>query len=144
MSREESGKSKLPNVYQDFLRSIDDFFSKSFQHLHDNGMFAPSIPIRQYEKGEQFIIEAELPGVSKNQIQLDVFPQYVRIRIHEEEVLEMREDEKGIYSKSISSQARERVIPFPYPVQEGDIKARLRNGLLTIAIPNHRKRINIE
>ncbi|WP_017727489.1 Hsp20/alpha crystallin family protein [Halalkalibacterium ligniniphilum] len=144
MSNDFTNKKKLPHTYKDILKTIDDFFSKSFQHLHENSMFAPIIPVRTFEDEEAYYIEAELPGISKKQIQLDVLPQYIRIAVQHHETIEIHDEAKKTYSRTHALEGRERIVPLPFPVKENEIKAKFQNGLLTIVIPNRRKTISIE
>ncbi|WP_139367566.1 Hsp20/alpha crystallin family protein [Bacillus alkalicellulosilyticus] len=137
----------LPNVqhsYQDFLKSIDSFFTETFKNFHLSGLFAPSFPVRTYETNSEFVIEAHLPGIKKEQITLDVSDYFVRITVKDEEIIEERNDNEQLISHFHSSQLRERVIPVPFSITEKDAKASHNNGLLTIRIPNKRKTIEIE
>ena len=123
--------------YRDLLRTIDQSFAQA------NALLSP-IPIRIDEKKDAFIIEAELPGVEKEQIVLDVNRRALRIRVKHNEKSEYRNDEKKIVQEQVRSHVRERVIPLPFAVDEKQIQATYRNGLLRITIPNKRKRILIE
>ncbi|WP_216827825.1 Hsp20/alpha crystallin family protein [Alkalihalobacterium elongatum] len=138
----------LPEVikksYNDFLKSIDSFFHDAFQNLHNNGMFYSQIPVQTYETDSDFVIEAQLPGVKKEQIILDVYQSHVKIGVKQEEFVEEKNDVNKYVSQQYSTQVRERVIPLPFPVTQKDVKAKYQNGLLTIKVPNRRHIIDIE
>lgn len=141
-------KKQLPELihrsYSDFLKSIDDFFFDAFQHFNQNGMFVPSFPVRTYEKNNEFIIEAELPGVKKSQIQLDIYQNFVRIGVRNEEIVESKDEQNNFLSSSHSYEKRERTVGLPFQVTEKDVKASFTNGLLVVRFPNKRKTIEIE
>lgn len=131
-------------TYGEFLKSIDSFFHDAFKHFHKNGLFSPSIPIQTYETDTEFVIEAELPGVKKEQITLDIFQNHVRIQVKHEEIIQTNDEKKQLVHHQSSISTRERVIPLPYPVTENDVKATYQNGILKIIVQNHRKIIDID
>lgn len=145
MSSEKQPKpKKIPSGYRDILRSIDDFFQQTYQHLQDHPLFDPPIPVRVIEQSDLFIIEAELPGVDKKQIQLDIYRQSVRIRVNHSEHVQVNNEKNEMIEKHDSMQIRERIIPIPFSIKEQDVKATYRNGLLKIKIPNKRQHIQID
>ncbi|MDT8860589.1 Hsp20/alpha crystallin family protein [Alkalihalobacillus sp. MEB130] len=135
---------KLPENYQNILKTIDGFFQNTMQQLNDNPLFLAPIPTNVFETNDSFIIEAELPGVSKKQIGLDIYRQTVRIQVTQDERSEYIDDESGITERVGHTQIRQRVIPVPFVIHEQEVKATYKNGLLRIIIPNKRKQISIE
>ncbi|KHF40471.1 Hsp20/alpha crystallin family protein [Halalkalibacter okhensis] len=144
MSNQQPWSKKLPQNYQDLLKTIDGFFQNTMQQINDNPLFLPPIPTSVYETKDSFIIEAELPGVSKKQINLDIYRQAVRIQVTQDERSEYIDDKSGITERVNHTQMRQRVIPVPFFIQEQEVKATYKNGLLQILIPNKRKQIPIE
>lgn len=136
----------LPNLlhqsYSDFLKSIDSFFHHSFQNFHNHGMFQPSFPVKTYETDTEFIIEAELPGVKKEQIKLDIHQNHVRIAVKHVESIKEQDDSSQVVSHYESEQISERIIALPF--QATTPKAKYENGILTIRFPNRRKTIKID
>lgn len=123
--------------YRHLLRSIDHFFSQST-------LFLPPIPIRIDEQKDTFIIYAELPGIEKEQIQLDVYRQALRIRVHHKEEQIVHDENERVTKQQMSSQVRERYVPLPFLVDERQVHATYKNGLLRITIPYNKKKIYIE
>ncbi|WP_096199649.1 Hsp20/alpha crystallin family protein [Bacillus sp. FJAT-45350] len=136
--------NKLTNSYSELLRSIDDFFSQTFKNFHNNGLFTPSFPVRAYEANHEYIIEAELPGVNKEQIKLDIYQNHVRIAVLNNEIIEEHNEKENYRSYQQTSHSREQIVPVPFPVTEKDVKASYHNGLLQVRFPNKRKTIEIE
>ncbi|OIJ18726.1 hypothetical protein BKP45_15690 [Anaerobacillus alkalidiazotrophicus] len=138
-------KDNLPTPFSekpfaDFLKSIDNFFNEAFR----NFQFVSGFPIKQYETNKHFIIEAELPGIKKEQIKLDIYRNQIKISVQNSEIIEETNDIQQTYRTSQSIQVAERVVLLPYNISEGEIKASYRDGLLKIILPNKRRTIEIE
>lgn len=119
-----------------FLENFDDFLTKPF---------ITGIPIDTYESNNEFIIEAKLPGIKREQIQLDINNHYMTITVNNSETINQVNDKDQTFHKSHSYQHLRRTIALPYPVINDKIKASFNNGLLEIRIPIQKnKRIEIE
>ncbi|ADU30942.1 Hsp20/alpha crystallin family protein [Evansella cellulosilytica] len=126
--------------FGDILQSIDSFFQDAVKHLK-----APRfIPIYQYETEQEYIVEAELPGVNKEQLTLDIYHNYIKISILSEEIIREENDKEQIVKQSSRFERSERVVELPFAVNESEVKAKLQDGLLKIRIPNKRKKIKID
>ncbi|MCD8510321.1 MAG: Hsp20/alpha crystallin family protein [Bacillus sp. (in: Bacteria)] len=122
------------------MQFIDSFFQDTLHQLK-----APRfIPINQYETNGEYVIEAELPGVNKEQITLDIYENYIKISVESEEILEEKDDKNETIRHNSRFERAERVVAVPFNVNETDINAELTNGMLQIRIPNKRKRIEIK
>lgn len=138
-------KENLPKSFNelpiaDFFQSIDHFFQNTFQNFN----FGFGFPVHQYETRTHYIIEAELPGVSKEQIQLDVYNNHLKISVQNVEVTEEKNDQYESYKSMKTYQRGEKVIMLPYTIKEEEMKASFKNGILKIMIPNKKKTIEIE
>lgn len=133
------------STFGDFLQSIDQFFSQSFNNFHHNGLFQPTFPVKTYRTDEHFIIEAELAGVAKEQLQVEIYEHYVRIAVnHYEATIEQNENDLVHFESEQFSQ-RERIVQLPYGVKSKAGKASFKNGLLTIRFPSeHKKTLEID
>ena len=121
-----------------FLQSIDDFFQSPFPP-------GAAFHVNTVENGKEYIITAELPGVKRDQIHLNVQGNYLTISI-ENQQLEMEEDEKNqVFQRRQFLQHASRTIFLPQPLNEKKIKASYRDGLLQIRVPQEKgRKINIE
>ncbi|MFC0471829.1 Hsp20/alpha crystallin family protein [Halalkalibacter kiskunsagensis] len=144
MSDHQPWSKKIPQGYQDILKSIDSFFQQTYEQIQENPLFLPPIPVHVFEEQDALIIEAELPGIDKNQINLDILRQSIRIQVTQDERSEYKDDNQGIHERHNRTQVRQRVIPVPFIIQEHGVKATYKNGLLRISIPNNRKQIPID
>lgn len=126
--------------FGDLLQFIDSFFQDTLHQLK-----APRfIPVNQYESDSEYIIEAELPGVSKDQITLDIYQNYIKIAVQSEEILEEKDDNNQTIRHNSRFERAERVVSVPFTINETELDAELANGVLKIRIPNKRKRIEIK
>ncbi|NEU29200.1 Hsp20/alpha crystallin family protein [bacterium LRH843] len=128
--------NKLPG-YRDLLKSIDHFFHQKFEFL------AP-IPIRIFDEKDVWIAEAMLPGINKKQISLDIYKQFIRIRVTQEEDSELSNNHDDTVKRIGQTQIRERIITLPFLVNEQDVRASYNNGLLRIVVPYKHRQISIE
>jgi HSP20 family protein len=120
-----------------FLQSIDEFFNSPFP----SGAF----PIQVRESEDKYIITAELPGVKKEQIRLNILPNQLNISIENTESGTTEDLNNRIFQKRISHERLSRTISLPVVINEKMVKASYRDGLLTITVPMVRgKSINIE
>lgn len=110
-----------------FLESIDEFFNYPFPHL--------SFPIDVAESKNEYIITAELPGVRKEQIQIDTIGSRLTISIkNDEEIIEDDEIHR-IHRRRKTLQQSSRSINLPFPINEKQVKATYKDGLLQIRLP---------
>ena len=120
-----------------FLQSIDEFFSSPFP--------SSAFPIQVRESEDKYIITAELPGVKKEQIRLNILPNQLTISIENNESATTEDLNNHLFQKRTSHERLSRTISLPVIINEKMVKASYRDGLLTITIPMVRgKTINIE
>ncbi|WP_171051660.1 Hsp20/alpha crystallin family protein [Alteribacter natronophilus] len=144
MKEPNSGKNVPKPIHEqpfgDILSSLDGFFQNTVEKIS----IPRSIPVYEYETKKEYIIEAELPGIKKSQLSLDVYHNYIKISVNSRADTETRNDRTGFRSRSRQFQHAERTITLPFYVNEKEVRATLKDGLLTIRIPNRRKRIPVE
>ncbi|MBP1914596.1 Hsp20/alpha crystallin family protein [Lederbergia galactosidilytica] len=127
--------TESPN--QGLLQSMDDFFTQAKPF----GGF----PVDFTENSKEYIINAQLPGVKKEQIELEILPQYVTITVHQQEKVE-KEDAKNhvFYKKGIWNKSS-RTIPLSKPTIQHKAVAQYKDGILNIRIPKEKgKKLSID
>lgn len=122
---------KMDNLFyhgpqKNLLNSIDSFFQQSAFNR---------IPVNMYETDTDWFIEVELPGLRKEDIQLDIVGNHLHVSTHGEEATEVNNDETHQYYRQQRYHHRERVIPLPYPADMRSIKATYNNGILIVKGP---------
>ena len=96
------------------------------------GAWAPQVDVLQ--KGDQFIIKADLPGLSKDDVSVDIAEDALTIR--GERKFEHEEQREGYYQTERSYGSFARVIPLPTGAMSDQAKATFRNGVLEIVMPS--------
>ncbi|WP_338470716.1 Hsp20/alpha crystallin family protein [Niallia sp. XMNu-256] len=114
-----------------FLQSIDQLFNKPFP-------FQSSFHVKTSETDSEYVLMAELPGVKKEQINIDVLERYLTISVQTEEQIITENDKGEIFSKQQSWGKSSQTIPFPQPINVNQVKASYENGLLRITVPKRK------
>lgn len=96
------------------------------------GVTTPRINVRETEKS--FEIEAEMPGVKKEDVKVSVENQRVTIEAESKRDTEEREGENVVYSEH-SARRYMRSFTLPTDVDESTAQAHLENGMLTLSLP---------
>lgn len=89
------------------------------------------------EEDDAFVLTAELPGMERDDVEVEVESDVLRIRGDKEEVSE-REGEEGEWSYRVSERSFgsfSRSFTLPRSVEAGRIEAAFRNGVLEIRMP---------
>jgi len=102
------------------------------------GLWAPQVEV--FEREGQMVIRADLPGLTKDDIKVDVTNDAITIdgeRRHEHE-----ESEKGYYRSERSYGRFYRRVPLPEGINADTATANFRNGVLeiTMAAPEAKER----
>lgn len=84
------------------------------------------------DKGSHYEVIAELPGVEKKDIELNVMPDHISIGA--EIKSSAKEEKEGMYFHERSYQKFYRQIPFAEEVKTETANAELKNGILNVSI----------
>jgi HSP20 family protein len=95
------------------------------------GMWAPEI--EAFQKGDQFVVRADLPGLSKDDLSINVTDDAVTIQ--GERKAEHKDEREGYYRSERSYGSFCRVIPLPAGTITDQAKANFRDGVLEITMP---------
>jgi HSP20 family protein len=128
-------------------REIESFFDKMFDSDFPFSFLNPSdmkVDIKEYEK--EYVLEAEIPGVNKEQIHIDYQQNYLTISVENRE--ELSEERKN-YIRRERKFGRSSRSFYVEGIQEDKISAKYENGILTVLLPKSkdakpRKRIEIQ
>ena len=99
----------------------------------DTGMGRWNPAVDLYEKDDHFVIKAELPGVDKKDIAIDLKDRVLTLsgeRSYENEV-----KEESYYRRERSYGKFQRAFTLPADVDSDKIKAEFKDGLLQIEVP---------
>ena len=125
---------------QDMERMFHEFWRRPFLSLWDHErswpgrMLSIQMPaIDVYEERDEVVVKAELPGLSKED--LDVTLTESTLTLKGEKKKEEEVKEKNFYRSERSSGSFVRTIDLPSEVQTDQIRASFRNGVLEIRLP---------
>ena len=109
----------------------DHYFPTSREDKEFMGVWYPVVDM--FEKDDGVVIKAELPGMEKKDISIDIKDRVLTVkgeRKHENEV-----KEENYYRKERSYGRFQRSFSLPAEVDSDKIKAEFKDGLLKIEIP---------
>lgn len=143
-NQRRSNLALRPRGFDDFTNMLDDFFSDSW--LSGRSLMRDTFKLDVEELEDHYKIDAELPGVKKEEVSLDMNEGKLTIAIRREEKTE--EEKKNYVHQERRFCAMQRTI-YLGNASEEDIKAKLEDGVLSITVPKAKKvetsrRIEIE
>lgn len=124
---------EMPAMPDRLNRFFDDPFFSMGRMAEDSGlgMWNPAVDL--YEKDDHFMIKAELPGVDKNDINIDLKDRLLTLsgeRTHDKEV-----NEENYYRRERSYGKFQRAFTLPADVDSDKIEAAFNDGVLQIKVP---------
>ncbi|MBO1265193.1 Hsp20/alpha crystallin family protein [Proteiniclasticum sp. SCR006] len=124
-------KNDLMNIgFDDFHSMLDDFFADAWPTRRS--LQSDTFKVDVQEEDKEYIVQAELPGVKKEEINLSLEDGRLRIGVQRDEQKE--EKEKNYIHKERRYCSMERNIFLQEADSEG-ISAKLEDGVLKIHIP---------
>ncbi len=125
-------KDPIEQLYRDMNRLFDEFVGSSDLTRRDNAeCFDPCLDIRENDK--EYIIEAEVPGMDKKDVELAINNDVLTIRGEKKSETEDKKDNYYRIERSFGRFSRD--IPLPDDIQQDKINAKFKNGLLKIELP---------
>lgn len=118
--------------WRPFLEPFDDF-DKMFENFGQKAPigFSPQVDI--YEKGNDLIVEAPMPGIDPEKFEINVDSDMLTLKGKMEKKSEV--EDKNYYRREIRSGSYYRQIPLPSHVIGDKAKAEYEDGVLKISIP---------
>lgn len=86
------------------------------------------------EKGNNYIVEIDLPGYDKEDIQIEMEKGYLKVSAKTTKETDNSEDEKYIHKERFYGECS-RSFYVGEDLKEEDIKAAFKNGILTLTFP---------
>ena len=114
-------------------RHFDTYFPQSM-YFEDTEKL--SMPIEVADKGKEFEIKAELPGIKKEDLDIDIEKDYLKIKA--KKIDETKEDKNYKHSE-FSYGEFSRIVQLPEDIDIDRTEAKLEHGVLTITAPKMHK-----
>jgi HSP20 family protein len=144
---EELGLSDLESKYIDEMQKIQKLMGELTEEIETaqpEGSMMPLADVR--ETDEAVIVAMDLPGIDKQDVDITVSDDELRVVAEKKEEKEV--SEKDFHKRERTCRRFERAIKLPVAVKGEEAKARLANGVLEVTMPKEavtsRKRISID
>ncbi|MHA1650753.1 MAG: Hsp20/alpha crystallin family protein [Candidatus Helarchaeota archaeon] len=126
--------SEFDQIFDDFRSGLRRFFTSSFEPITELTK-VPAVDI--VDAGDKYILKADMPGMDKGDINIEVRNDVLSITAEKKE----EEEEKGktFIRKERRYRSFSRSIPLPKGIDPDNIKASLDKGILQITIPKLEK-----
>lgn len=163
MQTRRGGEMQQPYSPFAFMRRFNEEMDRLFQNfafgrglretslgrqlgfLGEGGPTVWSPQIEVFQRGDDLVIQADLPGMTKDDVTVDISGDAIVVR--GERRSEHEEEDEGYYRSERSYGSFYRTIPLPEGVDAENAEANFRNGVLEITMPAperaERRRIEI-
>ncbi|MDQ0218944.1 Hsp20/alpha crystallin family protein [Peribacillus cavernae] len=121
--------------YKGLLQSMDDFFGTSNDR---------SFPVEIIENETDYRIKAMIPGIKRQDIDIEMLDQGVIINVKNQETVQETNENKGLFKRKSTLKNKSRTIRLSKPIDGKKASASHRDGVLEIKVPKLKgKRIAI-
>jgi HSP20 family protein len=134
-NRKNSSLARSGTGFEDFYNMLDDFFSDSWMSP-GRSLLRDTFKIDIQETDSEYRIEAELPGIKKEEIDLGIEEDNLCISVNRDEEVN-KDGTNYIHRERRSSSMSRRVRLVNAKLDE--TKAKLEEGILTVTIPKNEK-----
>ena len=132
---------ELSRMEREMERMFDSFFSPRwspfgrgrFWPAHGRGVDVLAVDVDVYEEKDEIVATAELPGMDKNEIEVNITDGMLTIKGEKKKEEETKDGHYYYSERSYGSFVRS--IELPREVQTDKAKANFKNGVLEIRLP---------
>lgn len=111
-------------------RNFDSFFP---EYIYNEEIDKLAMPVELHEKDKEYTVKAELPGVKKEDLDINIDKNHITINAKKEE--ENKEDTKGYRKSEFRYGEFSRTVYFPQEIDVEKTSAKLEHGILRIEAP---------
>ncbi len=123
----------LFNMRRQMNSLFDDFFHPARRQADDESMWNWNPAVDIYEDGDNIVVKAEIPGMDKESISVNVKDRVLTLKGERSEDNEVNEEK---YFRRERTYGRfERAFSLPADVKTDDIKAEYKDGVLKVMVP---------
>jgi HSP20 family protein len=126
-------------ILEEMDRMFDDLRMGFENYLAVPGGFgttalrAPAIDL--IDEGNEYKLHAEMPGIKKEDINLEVGEDEIEISAESKEEKKEGDEKKGYIRRERRYSKFYRRIPLPQPINPDKVEAELKDGVLTVKLP---------
>ncbi|MEF8873287.1 MAG: Hsp20/alpha crystallin family protein [Candidatus Thermoplasmatota archaeon] len=126
---------EMDSIFEDLDRTLDRFFGRPVEGRTSSRMMpqarTPVTDLR--DLGDKYRVEAEMPGLDKDDIEIEVRKDGMVIEAEKEK--EIEEEGEDYLRSERGYRSFYRKLPLPDEVNVDEVGANLENGILTIDLP---------
>ena len=123
----------MDRLFEDFTHGRSLLPSSGRSLFGDIGQGVWSPPVELFERDNNLIARADLPGLNKNDVKVEVTDDAIVLQGERRQSHE--ENKEGVYHSECSYGSFYRSIPLPEGVDANQAKASFRDGVLEVSIP---------
>jgi HSP20 family protein len=142
IKRQELGPWSGFQALEERLNRIFGGFPMEFESVQ--GAWMPSVDL--HEGKDAYTLKADLPGVSKDNLELNVVDDVVTLKGHRSQ--EQERDEEGYHRVERSYGSFQRAFRIPGGIDATRVEAKFDNGVLSVTLPkreeNRPKQIKVD
>lgn len=127
-------EQEIDTIFDDFRRSFDVMIRPYFPF--ETKMQMPTVryaPIDFIDEGDHYKIHAELPGFTKENVEVQINSDGLSISAKKE--LEKEDKKKNFLHREREYSSIERAVHFPEEVDPSKAEGKMNNGVLELKIP---------
>ena len=125
---------KPMNVFDDMDTMIHSFFNTDWNFpVRDTRNWSPAVDVK--ETDNSFVLTADIPGLTKKDIQVNVANG--KLSISGERTYETDQENDNYHYRERRFGTFDRSFKLPETVDEEKISASFKNGILIVALPKH-------
>jgi len=117
----------------DLQNNINRLFNLSLIRKGDEGIIGWSPNVDICKEGENYILKSELPGMTKDEIDISIQDNVVTLKGTKKEEKEVKEDSYYHCERRFGS--FQRSFELPAPIDKKKVKASYREGVLKVTLP---------
>ena len=121
----------LVRMQRDLDRMFEEFFGRPLMRWEEEGIRLPSVDVS--ETDDEVIVTAELPGIDRKDLELELLPESLSLRAEMSKETERKE--AAFHRRERVCGRCERTVPLPAEVVTDQAKATFRDGLLEVRVP---------
>jgi HSP20 family protein len=139
--QETSLSTGFDTIFDQFRRSFDELMTPFYPYTGiTSATPLPQLPIGSsivdlVDEGDHFLITAELPGFSKDQVDVKINRDGVVIHAEQKVEGEQKTGSKNYLHRERAYSAFERVIEFPEEVNPSRVEGSMKDGVLQLTVP---------
>jgi HSP20 family protein len=131
--------AELGRMERDMERMFEDFFGRRIRPfwpgrwLPTEGMEISAPAVDVYEEKDDIVVKAELPGMEKDNIEVNISDHFLTIKGEKKKEEETKE--KDYYRSERSYGSFLRTVELPKDIHADKVKASFNNGVLEVRMP---------